>query len=78
MEGPFLKDGSLGPCSSFDYTDVAQLVRAGRLYRQGYGFDPRHQYGSVCSRDLLMMVGTNTLKKGPKEISRLVVLVDKN
>ena len=32
---------------NLNYTDVAQLVRAGRLYRQGYGFDPRHQYGSV-------------------------------
>jgi hypothetical protein len=26
------------------FADVAQLVRAGRLYRQGYGFESRHRY----------------------------------
>ena len=42
------------------FTDVAQLVRAGRLYRQGYGFKSLHQYGSVDSRVLLEKEVTRT------------------
>ena len=42
---------------------IPSMPVAGSLKRW---FESNHQYGSVGSRDQLMMVGTNTLKGVPK------------
>ena len=46
------------------FAEVAQLVRAGRLYRQGYGFKPLLRYGSVSSIFYLRKDGNTHLKGG--------------
>ena len=60
------------------FAEVAQLVRAGRLYRQGYGFKPLLRYGSVSSIFYLRKDGNTHLKGGYKVSSRFFSFRDKN